>query len=48
MYIIISYSLGIVAGMLAMHALSKSRISYHLNILDLPDGFAKLFRRKEL
>ena len=47
MYIMISYFLGVLIGMLVMHALLKSRISYHLNILDLPDGFAKLFGRKK-
>jgi hypothetical protein len=45
--ILASYLVGIFIGMFLMHALLKSRISYHLNILDLPGGFAKLFGRKK-
>jgi len=45
--ILASYLAGIFIGMFTMHILLKSRISYHLNILDLPGGFAKPLGRKK-
>jgi hypothetical protein len=45
---IIAYFIGIVVGMLAMSALSKSRILYHLNTFDWFNGLNSPFKKEKL
>ena len=48
MYIMASYFMGIIVGMLVMSALSKSRILYHLNTFDWFDGLNSPFKKEKL
>jgi hypothetical protein len=47
MHILASYFTGIIVGMLAMGALSKSRIFYHLNTFDWFDSLARSFKTEK-